>query len=75
VEHFIEGRENVHDDPRSGRPSVVNEDLVCAVEEKVLREHTIHHFITFPAHSVFGQKTCSACGILASRLNSQRTGI
>jgi transposase len=23
-----EGRENVHDDPRSGRPSVVNEDLV-----------------------------------------------
>ena len=23
---FNEGRENVHDDPRSGRPSVVNED-------------------------------------------------
>jgi len=32
---FNEGRENVHDDPRSGRPSVVNEDLVRAVEEKI----------------------------------------
>jgi len=35
VRLFNEGRENVHDDPRSGRPSVVNEDLVHAVEEKV----------------------------------------
>jgi hypothetical protein len=34
VRHFIEGRENVHNDPRSGRPPVVNEDLVHAVEEK-----------------------------------------
>jgi transposase len=33
--HFIEGRENVHDDSRSGRPPVVNEDLVRAVKEKV----------------------------------------
>jgi hypothetical protein len=24
VRHVNEGRENVHDDPRSGRPSVVN---------------------------------------------------
>ena len=32
---FNEERENVHDDPRSGRPSVVNEDLVRAVEEKM----------------------------------------
>jgi hypothetical protein len=29
--HFNEGRENVHDDPRSGRPSVDNEDSVCTV--------------------------------------------
>jgi len=29
---FNEGCENVHDDPRSGRLSVVNEDLVRAVE-------------------------------------------
>jgi len=32
---FNEVRENVHDDSRSGRPSVVNEDLVRAVEEKI----------------------------------------
>ena len=32
---FNEGRKNVHDDPWSGRPSVVNEDLVLAVEEKI----------------------------------------
>jgi hypothetical protein len=35
VRHFNEGREKVHNDPRSGRPSVVKEDLVCAVEEKI----------------------------------------
>jgi hypothetical protein len=35
VRHFNEGLENVHDDPRSSRPSVVNKDLVCAVEEKI----------------------------------------
>jgi transposase len=32
---FNEGRKNVHDDPWSGRPSVVNEDLVRAVEKKI----------------------------------------
>ena len=32
---FNEGRENVHDDSRSGRPSVVSEDLVRAVEVKI----------------------------------------
>jgi transposase len=35
VRHFNEWRQNVHDDPRSGRPSVVNEDFVRAVEEKI----------------------------------------
>jgi hypothetical protein len=45
VRHFNEGYENVHDDPRSDRPSVVNEDLVRAVEEK------IHHFDTSSAFS------------------------
>jgi transposase len=35
VRHFNDGRENVHDDPRSGRLSVVDEDLVRAVEEKI----------------------------------------
>jgi hypothetical protein len=33
--HFNEGHNNVHDDPRSGQLSVVNEDLVHAVEEKI----------------------------------------
>jgi transposase len=35
LRHFNEGRENVYDHPRSSRPSVVNEDLVRAVEEKI----------------------------------------
>jgi transposase len=35
VRHFIEGHKNVHDDPHSGRPPVVNKDLVHAVEEKI----------------------------------------
>ena len=35
VRLFNEGRENVNDDPRSGRPSVVNGDLVSAVEKKI----------------------------------------
>ena len=50
VRLFNEGRENVHDDPRRGRPSVVNEDLVRAFEEKI-REQTIHHYVTFPPFS------------------------
>jgi hypothetical protein len=33
MRHFNEGRENVHDDPQSGLPSVVN-DSVRAVEKK-----------------------------------------
>jgi len=32
---FIEGRENVHDEARSGRPSLVNDDLVRVVNERV----------------------------------------
>jgi len=35
MQMFNEGRENVHDDPQSGRPSVVNDDLVRAVEEMI----------------------------------------
>jgi transposase len=43
---FNEGREHVHDDPRSSRPSVVNEDLMRAVEEKIQenRQFTISSF-------------------------------
>ena len=35
VRAFKDGRTNVHDEERSGRPSVVNEDLVQKVDEKV----------------------------------------
>ena len=35
VRAFKDGRENVHDEPRSGRPSVITEDLVNAVDEKI----------------------------------------
>jgi len=35
VRMFNEGRENVHDERRSGRPSLVNDDLVRKVNERV----------------------------------------
>jgi len=35
VQMFSEGRENVHDEARSGHPSLVNVDLVCKVNERV----------------------------------------
>ena len=36
VRMFNEGRENVHDEARSGRPSSANDDLVRKVNERVL---------------------------------------
>jgi len=35
VRMFNEGRENVHDEARSGRPSMVNDDLLRKVNERV----------------------------------------
>ena len=35
VQMFNKGRENMHDETRSGRPSVVNDDLVRKVKERV----------------------------------------
>jgi len=35
VRMFNEGRDNVHDEARSGRPSLVNDDLVRKVNERV----------------------------------------
>jgi len=35
VRMFNEGRENVHDEARSGRPCLVNNDLVFKVNERV----------------------------------------
>lgn len=44
---FNEGRESVHDDPQSGRPSVVNGVSVRAVEENIQENWRL----TFPAFS------------------------
>jgi len=35
VRMFNGGRENVHDEAQSGRPSLVNDDLLCKVNERV----------------------------------------
>jgi len=35
VRMFNEGQENVHDEAQSGRPSLVDDDLVCKVKERV----------------------------------------
>jgi len=35
VRMFNEGRENVHDEARSGRPSLLNDDLLRKVKERV----------------------------------------
>ena len=38
VRMFNEGRENVHDEARSGRPSLVDDDLVRKVNERVCHD-------------------------------------
>ena len=62
VRLFNEGCENVHDDPRSGRPSVVNEDLVRAVERRSERtdDSPLRHFpcIFLKLHGHFFTKLC-----------------
>jgi len=49
VRLFNEGCKNMHDDPQSDRPSVVNEDLVRALEENIrenkrftITSHSLH---------------------------------
>lgn len=34
---------------QSRQQSLMNEDLVCAVGEKIKREQAIHHYVTFSA--------------------------
>ncbi|GBN07701.1 hypothetical protein AVEN_237600-1 [Araneus ventricosus] len=36
LREFKAGRDNVHDDSRSGRPSVIMDDMVASVEAKIL---------------------------------------
>jgi len=62
VRLFNEGRGNVHDDPRSGRPSVVNEDLMRAFEEDIggSDDSPLRHFpcIFLKFHGHFFTKLC-----------------
>ena len=45
-----EGQENMHDEARRGRPSLVNDDLVRKVNERV-RDDTFHNIWSVPALS------------------------
>jgi hypothetical protein len=58
VRHFNERRENVHDDPRSDRPSVVNEGMMRAVEGKVQqnRRFTISSLSLSLLHEIVSDK-------------------
>ncbi|KAJ4435708.1 hypothetical protein ANN_18324 [Periplaneta americana] len=40
VRKFNEGRVSVHDEQRTGRTSLINVDLVRAVDEKIMRTGT-----------------------------------
>ena len=67
VRMFNEGRENVHDEARSGRPSLVNDDLVRKVNERVRddRHFTISDLsLHFPqiSRSLFDDIVCSHLG-------------
>ena len=51
VRMLNEGRENVHDEARSGRPSLVNDDLVHKVNERV-RDDRRFTISDLPLHSM-----------------------
>jgi len=62
VRMFNEGRENVHDEARSGRPSLVNDDFVCKVNERVrddrrftISDLSLHfpHILRILLHDIF----------------------
>ncbi|GBL96275.1 Eukaryotic translation initiation factor 2-alpha kinase 1 [Araneus ventricosus] len=46
VRDFKAGRNSIHDDSRSGHPSVITDDMVALVEAKIL-EQTLHHKHSF----------------------------
>jgi len=50
VRMFNEGRENLHDEARSGRPSLVNDDLVRKVNEECVTTD-VSQFLICPALS------------------------
>ncbi|GBL89352.1 hypothetical protein AVEN_225874-1 [Araneus ventricosus] len=41
VRDFKAGRDNVHDESRSGRPSVITDDVVASVEAKILENRRL----------------------------------
>ncbi|GBM24044.1 hypothetical protein AVEN_34001-1 [Araneus ventricosus] len=47
VRQFNDGHTNVHDEARSGRPSVVNDGLVAKVNEKIRENRRVHKRILF----------------------------
>ena len=47
VQMFNEGRENMHDEARSGRPSLANDDLVRKVNRRV-RDDRLSQFLICP---------------------------
>ena len=51
VQMVNEGRENVHDEARSGRPSLVNDDLVRNVNDRVRDDRPFHNFLSVHALS------------------------
>jgi len=50
VRMFNEGRENVHDEARSVRPSLVIGNFVRKVNDR-MRDQTFHNFLSVPALS------------------------
>ena len=50
VRMFNEGRGNVHDEARSARPSLVNDDLVCNVNERESVTTDVSQFLICPPH-------------------------
>ena len=70
VRMFSEGRENVHDEARSGRPSLVNDDLARKVNERARddRRFTISDLsLHFPQIS-----RTLLCDIVSSHLDYRR---
>jgi len=50
VQVFNEGQENMHNEAQSGRPSLVNDDLVRKVNERVYNDR---HFTISVCHCTF----------------------
>lgn len=70
VRMFNEGRENVHDEPRSGRPSVVTDSLVRDINEKILENR---RFTISSLSQSFSDISCSVLyEIVSERLGFRK---